>query len=586
MSIEMTPKKRLLNALGGGRVDRTPVIALSNWCVELQQSTGAKFPLSQTDPYEMAKLQSGRYEVWGMDLLISHNDVLSEVTMLGAPIDIGSVDKQPSVLKNPLAGVDPRNYELPKNFLEIGRNPIVDKCAEILVEKYEGLVPVFRLMAGPMLIAGHAWGVDNLCKWINTDPDKYEAAIQICTDLWIETARNSIDSHGVHGTYTTDATASGDLIDRTTFERYLLPEYTRFMKATKDVHSFMHICGNTRPYVDLIPNSGFDGFSFEGPGISVKEVKDAVGKRTALIGNLPTLPIILEGNPELIEKESAKAIADGVDILAPACGTPPLTPNANMIALARSVEPRKFKRKLITMKKVDIEKRHLPLEEEYRALTKSVIEGKILETKKMTEDLISKGRDPKEIIEKSILPGVITISELYDSGFVFIPELLLAADSMMEGVKKCQETLKDQVDSEDKIKILMHVAEGDVHEIGKNIVKAILSAKGYGVIDLGKSVEPKKVVEEAINRNVHIISGTSLMTSTRGAFPRVAELMKEKGLDIPFIIAGCAVDHSFAESMDYAVYCKGPEDSKPVFEGLKSDKKWKEIRDQVHKEYK
>ncbi len=586
MSVEMTPKKRLLNALAGGRVDRTPVIALSNWCVELQQSTGVKFPLSQTDPYEMAKLQSGRYEVWGMDLLISHNDVLSEVTMLGAQIDIGTIDKQPSVVKNPLVGVDPRKYELPKNFLEAGRNPVVDKCAEILVEKYGEFVPTFRLMAGPMLTAGHAWGVDNLCKWIHTDPDKFEAAIQVCTDLWIETARNSIDTHGVHGTYTTDATASADLIDRSTFETYLLPEYKRFMKSTKDVHSFMHICGNTRPYVDLIPNSGFDGFSFEAPGISVKEAKDAVGDRIALIGNLPTLSVILEGNPEIIEKESAKAIADGVDILCPACGTPPHTSNKNMIALANSVEPRKFKRKVITVSKLDLENKYLPLEEEYRNLTKAVIGGNTLETTRLTEELIAKGKDPKAIIEKSILPGVVTISELYDSGFVFIPELLLTADAMMAGVNKCQEYLKGEVSSETKLKILMHIPEGDVHEIGKNIVKAILSAKGYSVIDLGKSIAPEKVIEVAIAEKVNIISGTSLMTSTRGAFPKIANMMKEKGLEIPFIIAGCAVDATYAENMNYAVYCKGPEDSKPVFEGLKSGKNWEKIREEVHLNYK
>jgi len=343
MSSEMTPKKRFLNALSGGRVDRTPVIALSNWCIELQQATNVKFPESQTDPHEMAKLQAGRYEVWGVDLLISHNDVLTEVSMMDAPIDIGTIDKQPFVIKNPLAGTDPRKYDLPTDFLERGRNPLVDECSGILVEKYGDLVHTFRLMAGPMVTAGHAWGIENLCKWINTDPDKFEAAIRICTDLWIDTARNAIDAYGVHGTYTTDATASGDLIGRETFREFLLPEYKRYMKATKDVSSFLHICGNTRIYADLLPNSGFDGFSFEAPGISVKEMKDAVGNKMSLIGNLPSLSVILEGTPELIKYEAAKAIADGIDILCPACGTPPGTPNENMIALVESVRPREFK---------------------------------------------------------------------------------------------------------------------------------------------------------------------------------------------------------------------------------------------------
>jgi len=585
LTSEMSPKKRFMSALCGGRVDRTPVIALSNWCIELQKATGVKFPDAQTKPEEMAKLQAGRYEVWGVDLLISHNDVLTEVSMLGAPIDIGTVDKQPFVLKNPLVGIDPRKYDLPIDFLEQGRNPIVDKCAGILVEEYGEILPVFRMMAGPMLTAGHAWGVDNLCKWINTDPDKFEAAIRLCTDLWIDTARNSIDTYGVHGTYTTDATASGDLIDRKTFERYLLPEYKRYMKATKDVPSFIHICGNTRPYIDLLPNSGFDGFSFEGPGISVKEVKDGVGSRMSLIGNLPTLNVILQGTPDYIKAEAAKAIADGVDILCPACGTPPYTTNEQMIALVESVRPREFRRKKISLTKDEIISKHMPGNDTYSDLTRAVISGNSRLTEEITAKLLDDKEDPQEIITQAILPGVIAISELYDAGKVFVPELLLTADAMTSGVNKCNEGKSNLAKIEKKAKILMHVADGDVHEIGKNIVKAILDAKGYETIDLGKSIPAENVIEGIIREKPDVISGTSLMTSTRNSFPKIASMMREKGLDIPFIIAGCAVDSDFAESMDYAIYCEGPEDSNPIFDGIAKGKKWLEIRNDVHKRY-
>lgn len=580
----MSPKKRFLSALCGGRVDRTPVIALSNWCVELQQATGAKFPDAQTKPEAMAKLQAGRYEIWGVDLLISHNDVLTEVSMLDAPIDIGTEDRQPSVLKNPLTGIDPREYDLPNDVLEHGRNPLVDNCAGILVKQYGDILPVFRMMAGPMLTAGHAWGVDNLCKWINTDPDKFEAAIRVCTDLWIETARNSIDTYAVHGTYTTDATASGDLINRETFEEFLLPEYKRFMKATKDVPSFIHICGNTRPYVDLLPNSGFDGFSFEGPGISVKEVKNAVGSRMSLIGNLPTLSVMVEGTPEYIKSEAVKAIADGVDILCPACGTPPHTTNEQMIALVESVKPREFRRKKVTNTKGDIIKKHLPENRFYTEVTNAVISGDSARTEELVASLLEKNEDPQKIITEAILPGVIAISELYDAGIVYIPELLLTAEAMTTGVDKCSENASIATD-DSSYKILMHVADGDVHEIGKNIVKSILQARGYKTIDLGKSVSPEKVIEGILQEKPDVISGTSLMTSTRNAFPKIATLMKEKGIDIPFIIAGCAVDEGFAESMEYAIYCEGPEDANPIFEGLAEGRRWQEIRDEVHNKY-
>ncbi|MDD4280599.1 MAG: cobalamin-dependent protein, partial [Candidatus Methanofastidiosa archaeon] len=120
---------------------------------------------------------------------------------------------------------------------------------------------------------------------------------------------------------------------------------------------------------------------------------------------------------------------------------------------------------------------------------------------------------------------------------------------------------------------------------GKNIVATILSAKGYEVIDLGSSVDPQIVVDTVKKEKPDVVSGTSLMTSTRGAFPKIAKMLADAGIEIPFVIAGGSVDTTFADSMDFAIYADGPEVGSTVLQQAKAGKKWKEIREEIHSSY-
>ena len=162
--------------------------------------------------------------------------------------------------------------------------------------------------------------------WSKQEAKKFEACLDICTDLCIEIIRNSIDSSGVDGFYMPDP----NLINPEGFEYFLEPSYSRITKETKDVVSMLHICGDTRGYMDRIPKLGFDAFSFESPGTSTEEAKMGLGDRVTLVGSLETIPVVMMGTTEKVYTQSLRDIADGVDILAPACGTPPLTPNSNI----------------------------------------------------------------------------------------------------------------------------------------------------------------------------------------------------------------------------------------------------------------
>jgi MtaA/CmuA family methyltransferase len=583
MVVEMTPKRRHLTALQGGKTDRPSVIVLSNHILELMDATGVDWPDWQLKPEVLAKLQAGRYEVLGLDSILCHNDLVSETSTIGGTdiIDIGKKDRQPSITKHVWAGKDPDDCTIPDDALDSGRNPILQSALDILSENYGDTVAITKMITGPMTVGGHLWGVEPLLEMSKTDPDKFVQCLDIVTDLLIDIARDAIDNHGADSVYMPDPTASGDLLSPVAFDKYLNPIYRRFTKAIKDVPSYLHICGDTTGFLMYAPYSGFDAFSYEAPGCFTIDAKRAIGDRMALMGSLETVRVIMLGSPELVEKEALQDLRDGTDILCPACGTPPYTPLENIKALVDAAKPKEKKKKKKRPKK-EIVAEFLPEDAKLRELTEVVMDGDSATSEKITLSLLEEGYKPLDIVENALLPGAIAVAKLYDGGYVFVPEILLSSGAMQAGIKHCKDAMGDVAK---KGKILMHVADGDVHEIGKNIVATILEAKGYEVVDLGKSVPIDKVIEAAKKENPDVISGTSLMTSTRNAFPKISEMMKKEGVEKPFIVAGGSVDTTFAETMEFAIYADGPEVGDEVIKAAKGGKSWKEIRDDVHSSY-
>jgi MtaA/CmuA family methyltransferase len=583
MVVEMTPKRRHLTALQGGKTDRPSVIVLSNHILELMDATGVDWPDWQLKPEVLAKLQAGRYEVLGLDSILCHNDLVSETSTIGGTdiIDIGKKDRQPSITKHVWAGKDPDDCTIPDDALDSGRNPILQSALDILSENYGDTVAITKMITGPMTVGGHLWGVEPLLEMSKTDPDKFVQCLDIVTDLLIDIARDAIDNHGADSVYMPDPTASGDLLSPVAFDKYLNPIYRRFTKAIKDVPSYLHICGDTTGFLMYAPYSGFDAFSYEAPGCFTIDAKRAIGDRMALMGSLETVRVIMLGSPELVEKEALQDLRDGTEILCPACGTPPYTPLENIKALVDAAKPKEKKKKKKRPKK-EIVAEFLPEDAKLRELTEVVMDGDSATSEKITLSLLEEGYKPLDIVENALLPGAIAVAKLYDGGYVFVPEILLSSGAMQAGIKHCKDAMGDVAK---KGKILMHVADGDVHEIGKNIVATILEAKGYEVVDLGKSVPIDKVIEAAKKENPDVISGTSLMTSTRNAFPKISEMMKKEGVEKPFIVAGGSVDTTFAETMEFAIYADGPEVGDEVIKAAKGGKSWKEIRDDVHSSY-
>ena len=224
-----------------------------------------------------------------------------------------------------------------------------------------------------------------------------------------------------------------------------------------------------------------------------------------------------------------------------------------------------------------IKEQSKPKDSEYAALTEAVIEGDSAETVRLTASLLEKGKDPTDLVLNALMPGIQTVCELYDIGESYMPEILLANEALIGGVKLCQERI-GEIRFEGKVVAL--VIEGDLHDIGKNIVAAILRANGFEVIDLGSDITVEAAVKAVKAANADLVVGTTLMSTTKEGLKVLAEVLESE--DVPVACGGAAVDRRFVETFCNSIYGKTPLDAVKIAKNICAGKNWKEVRKDLH----
>lgn len=185
---------------------------------------------------------------------------------------------------------------------------------------------------------------------------------------------------------------------------------------------------------------------------------------------------------------------------------------------------------------------------------------------------------PETIINEGLVAGMEIVSHLYTRGIYFLPEIMMAAKSMEIGISLAEKEI--QGERIGKGKVIMHSAEGDPHDIGKNIAAVMLRSSGYRVIDLGKDVPVETVVKKVLEIRPLMVTGTALMTTTMSAFPKASKKLMENGIDIPYMVAGGAVNREFAESFDGGIYSKRALQTPPLVDRARNGADWRQIRNE------
>jgi len=181
--------------------------------------------------------------------------------------------------------------------------------------------------------------------------------------------------------------------------------------------------------------------------------------------------------------------------------------------------------------------------------------GRSSKVKEAVTTALENGVQPKDILEKGLMPGMNIVGEKFKNNQVFVPEVLVAARAMNAGI----EILKPFMvagQSESKGKVVIGTVKGDLHDIGKNLVKIMLEAKGLDVLDLGVDVQPDTFVEKAKDFNADIICCSALLTTTMNEMKAVVEKVDASGMrgSVKIMVGGAPVTQEFCDSIGADYY--------------------------------
>ena len=187
-------------------------------------------------------------------------------------------------------------------------------------------------------------------------------------------------------------------------------------------------------------------------------------------------------------------------------------------------------------------------------MTRAIVGGMGGAARETAERLL-KEIPPLDVAAKHIIPALDRVGELYESGKIFLPQLIAAADSAKQAFAALEEKMKEGGIKESDNRFVIATVKGDIHDIGKNIVKAVVSNYGYKVTDLGRDVD-HMVVLDAVEKNYPCVLGLSaLMTTTAQNMAETIALVREKYPDIPVLVGGAVITPEYAESIG-GIYCK------------------------------
>ena len=183
-----------------------------------------------------------------------------------------------------------------------------------------------------------------------------------------------------------------------------------------------------------------------------------------------------------------------------------------------------------------------------KALAEAVIKGDQTTAVSVTKAALSEGMAPKSILDEGLIAGMDVIGGRFKRNEVYIPEVLIAARAM----KMAMEVLEPELTKagvQPIGKLVIGTVQGNLHDIGKNLVAMMLKGAGFEVIDLGVDVAPAKFVEEAKAKNAQLVGMSALLTTTMPGMEKTIKALKEAGVKAKIMVGGAPVTQSFAEKI-------------------------------------
>lgn len=188
-------------------------------------------------------------------------------------------------------------------------------------------------------------------------------------------------------------------------------------------------------------------------------------------------------------------------------------------------------------------------------ISENLQKGKAKVVKELVQQAIDEGIPVQQILNDGLLAGMDVVGEKFKNNEVFVPEVLVAVRAMNMGAQLLK-PLMQEAGVEAKGKVCIGTVRGDLHDIGKNLVKMMMEGKGLEVIDLGTDVSPETYVQTAIDQNCQIICCSALLTTTMNTMEEVVKKVEEAGIHdkVKIMVGGAPVTQTFCDQIGADCY--------------------------------
>ena len=201
-------------------------------------------------------------------------------------------------------------------------------------------------------------------------------------------------------------------------------------------------------------------------------------------------------------------------------------------------------------------------------LKTAVLKGNRNGIVKITKEALESGEKPAELLNQVLLPAINQVGEYFDQGKYFLPQLIASAEAMKNSIEILEPLLQTGSAGEEMPVVVIATVEGDIHDIGKNLVALMLKNHGFHVIDLGKDVPQAKILETAMEHHAEFIALSALMTTTMQRMREIVAAAKQEGITAKIIIGGAVITQEYADEIGADGYSKDAADAVKLAKSL------------------
>ncbi len=241
---------------------------------------------------------------------------------------------------------------------------------------------------------------------------------------------------------------------------------------------------------------------------------------------------------------------------------------ASDLLLAKTNSDNNYVENVVSVSSEAVKKSNSGVTEEGTLIFCDVVKGNKSDIEAHIKTALDSGQQPQDIIDNDLIPAVTKVGQLFEEKKYFLPQLIAGATTMDIAINYLTPYLKKENISQSKGTVVMATVEGDIHDIGKNLVVLMLKNYGYEVIDLGKDVKKDVIIDTAIKEKADIIGLSALMTTTMVRMKEICQEVKERNLPIKVIVGGAVVSQSFADEIGADGYSSDANEAVKVVDKL------------------